>query len=96
MDLYYLSQATPENPENEGSFAISVDDENVAVDHSWYRGDHYDDITLVWKAISEGNVVNNPPQKGASPGASLYLPFTLKPGETKVISLKLAWYVPKD
>lgn len=93
---FILSQSgTPENPENEGAFGISVDDENVVVDHSWYRGDHYDDITLVWKAIAEGRMVDNPPQKGASPGASLYLPFTLKPGETKVITLKLAWFVPK-
>ena len=92
---FVLSQSgTPEKPENEGSFAVFVNDKDVVVDHSWYRGDHYDDITLVWKAIAEGNLVNNPPQKGASPGASLYLPFTLKPGETKVITLKLAWFVP--
>lgn len=87
-------EGAPDKPENEGSFAIFVDDENVVVDHSWYRGDHYDDITLVWKAIAEGNMINNPPQKGVSPGASLYIPFILKPGETKVITLKLAWYVP--
>ena len=35
-----------------------------------------------------------PVDKGA-PGASLFVPFTLNPGETKIIRLMMAWYVPE-
>ena len=92
----FYQKGTPEAPENEGYFAFFTDDEKATIDHAWFKGDHYDDITLVWKAIEEGLIINNPPQKGPSSGASIYVPFTLKPGETKSITLKLAWYIPSS
>lgn len=85
---------TQENPEFEGRFAWIIDDEQVAVDHCWFKGSHYDDITLVWKSIENGTVRENPPQEGPAPGASLYLPFSLKPGEEKSVVLKMVWHVP--
>jgi uncharacterized protein (DUF608 family) len=92
---FILNQpGTKENPEIEGSFAMFIEEDGVSVDYSWYGGAHYDDITLVWNTVESGALRANPPQKGPSPGASIYLPFTLKPGEEKTITLKLAWYVP--
>jgi len=38
--------------------------------------------------------MSNPPQEGASPGASLFVPITISPGETKTVRVMLAWYVP--
>jgi len=85
-----------ENPEREGGFAIFVDDDNVVVDHCWFKGGWWDSLTLAWRNVAQGNIVTNPPQKGSCPGASLFVPFTLKPGQEKTIRLKLAWYVPKS
>jgi uncharacterized protein (DUF608 family) len=77
-----------------GAFAAFVDDEEVVVDHSWFRGGWWDPVTLVWRNISEGRTVANPHVAGPSPGASLYVPFTLGPGEERTIRLLLAWHVP--
>jgi len=44
--------------------------------------------------LSEAGTSENPEKQGDSPGASLYVPFTLKPGKTRTIRLMMAWYVP--
>jgi len=84
-----------ENPHNEGGFAAFVDDDNSVVDHCWFKGGWWDALTLTWKNIKEGILMDNPPVEGPCPGASIFLPITLKPGEQKVVRLMLAWYVPQ-
>jgi len=69
-------QGTKEAPHEQGQFAVFVDDEEVVVDHGWFRGSHYDAFTLVWKNIQEGVLLDNPAMKGPSPGASLFVPFS--------------------
>ncbi len=64
----------------------------VVVDHCWFRGGWFDPLTVAWKHIQEASLVKTPPVEGKAPGASLFVPFTLKPGETKTIRLMLAWY----
>lgn len=86
---------TEANPEREGGFAIFVDDDETVVDHCWFKGGWWDSLTLAWRNVAQGNVVANPPQKGSSPGASLFVPFTLKPGQEKTVRLMIAWHVPK-
>ncbi|MBN2411767.1 hypothetical protein JXQ31_08745 [candidate division KSB1 bacterium] len=83
-----------ENPQYEGSCAIFVDDPNVTVDFCWFRGGWFDPLTMAWKNIAEGKIVTNDPVKDKAPGASLYVPFSLKPGEEKTIKVMFAWYVP--
>jgi uncharacterized protein (DUF608 family) len=39
--------------------------------------------------------MDNPPVAGPCPGASLFVPLTLGPGEEKTIRLMIAWYVPE-
>jgi hypothetical protein len=51
---------------------------------------------MVWRTVAAGAA---PAAKAVgaekpSPGGSLYVPFRLKPGQSKVIRLRLAWYVP--
>ena len=87
-------EGTEEEPETEGAFAVFVDEEDVVVDHCWFRGRHYDAMTLAWQNVVQGRLLDNPPVAGSCPGASLYVPFTLNPGETKTIRVRLAWYVP--
>lgn len=88
-------QGTKEAPHEQGQFAVFVDDEEVVVDHGWFRGSHYDAFTLVWKNIQEGVLLDNPAMKGPSPGASLFVPFSVGPGSQRIVRLMVAWYVPR-
>jgi uncharacterized protein (DUF608 family) len=83
-------------PWGEGYFCAKVDTPSAKVNPSWFRGGWFDSLTMAWKDISSGNCVEKPESKeGApSPGASLFVPFTLNPGEKKVIRLMLSWYIP--
>jgi len=94
-DGFVLSEEGSEDaPYNQGDFAIFTNEPNTVVDYCWFRGSWFDALTMVWNTISKGEIRSNPPIESGAPGASLYVPFTLKPGETKVIRLMMAWYVP--
>lgn len=84
-----------ERPQDEGGFAAFTDDPNTVVDHCWFRGGWWDSLTMAWKNIEEQNLRNTPPVKGPAPGASLFVPFTLGPGQERTVRLMVAWYVPR-
>ncbi len=86
--------STEEKPQDEGGFAFFIDDENVKVNYCLFRGGWYDTKIVTWNDIKSGKIVENPPTDDNSPGASLSVPFVLKPGQTKTIRLKFCWYVP--
>ncbi|MFC2158518.1 GH116 family glycosyl hydrolase, partial [Acidobacteriota bacterium] len=87
---------TESNPENKGACAFFVDDDNAVVDHCWFKGGWWDAVTLTWKNIETGTLMDNPPVEGTSPGASIFVPFTLEPGGEKTIRLLISWYVPES
>ncbi|MBN2409183.1 MAG: hypothetical protein JXE07_05550, partial [Candidatus Aminicenantes bacterium] len=89
-----FQEGTEEKPEDQGALAVFVDDEHAVVDHGWFRGGWWDAVTLTWKNIQEARLVDNPPQEGVSPGASLFVPLTIPPGGEKTVRVMLAWYVP--
>lgn len=78
----------------QGDCAIFVDDNTAIVDHCLFRGGWWDPLTILWKHIQEMQPRNTPPQSGSAPGASIYVPFQLNPGESRTIRLMFAWYVP--
>ncbi len=84
----------------EGYFTAQTDDPAVKVNNCWFRGDWWDPLSIAWKNVEDGNVPENPPvpvtDSGPSPGASLFVPFELGPGEKKTVRLMLSWYVPKS
>jgi uncharacterized protein (DUF608 family) len=86
--------STEEHPEYAGGFAAFLNDERTVVDHCWFKGGWWDALTLTWKNIQEGKLLDNPPVEGTCPGASLFLPVHLAPGEEKTVRLMFAWYVP--
>ncbi|MCK6559659.1 non-lysosomal glucosylceramidase [bacterium] len=91
---FVLAQGSlPGKPHYQGDFAIFTMDDHVVVDHRLFRGGWWDARTILWKDIEEGHLPNDAPAEN-SLGASLYVPFQLRPGEQKVIPLMLAWYVP--
>jgi uncharacterized protein (DUF608 family) len=87
--------APKDKPNEEGAFSATVSDPAVKVNHAWFRGGWWDALTLAWKDVAEGACYDREPiQEGdASPGASLFVPFRLGPGESKTVTLQLAWFV---
>ena len=83
----------PDKPHYKGDFAIFTDDPAVVTDLCWFRGGWFDSRTLLWKDLTEFTYQADTTTLN-SPGASLYVPFTLKPGEEKTIRLMMAWYAP--
>ena len=92
---FVLSEdGTKENPEKKGDFAIFTVEPGTIVDHCWFRGGWWDPLTMTWNTILKGETRNTPPVDTDAPGASLYLPFELDPGDSKTIKLMMVWYVP--
>jgi len=92
---FILSQeGTKDAPNIQGDFAIFTDQPNTVVDHCWFRGGWFDGLTMAWNTIENGETKSVEPVENNAPGGSLYVPFTLKPGEKKTIRLMMAWYVP--
>ncbi len=83
----------PDKPHYKGDFAIVADDPNTITDLCWFRGGWFDSRTVFWKDLSEFTFQADTTTMN-SPGASLYVPFKLEPGEIKTVRLMLGWYVP--
>jgi uncharacterized protein (DUF608 family) len=86
----------PGKPYYKGEFAFFTDEPGAVIDYCWFRGSRFgqfDSKTVLWKNIETCNSPSNPVSKGAS-GASLYVPFKLKPNELKTINVHICWYVP--
>jgi len=84
-----------DRPWDDASLAAWVDDPEVKVNPAWMRG--VDSLQIVWRDIEAGESYSRAPlQDGSSPGASIFVPFSVAPGEARTISLRLAWYAPKS
>ncbi|HMF71809.1 MAG TPA: GH116 family glycosyl hydrolase [Flavitalea sp.] len=92
---FILSGQGPKDKANLNSdFAIFTDQDDTIVNHSWFRGGWWDPLTMVWNTIKSGELKPVEPVEADAPGASLFVPFKLSPGQTKVIKVYIAWYVP--
>lgn len=87
-------EGVKDKPETKGDFAVFTNETNSIVDYCWFRGGWWDPLTITWKTIMNGETRSSDPVGQGAPGASLFVPFSLNPGETKVIRLMMAWYVP--
>ncbi|MBN1908679.1 MAG: hypothetical protein JW818_02980, partial [Pirellulales bacterium] len=92
---FVLYTQSGDNRDKKGAFAVWVDDRPVTIDHCWIRQTRWGRRAIPWDNVRKGRLVDNPPAKGYAPGASLFVPFTLAPGEKKTIRVKTAWYVPE-
>ncbi len=88
--------AAAKDPQSQGDFAIFTDQPSTVVDHCWFRGGWWDPLTMAWKKVEESGTACRAPQPKNSPGASLFVPVKLAPGESKTIHVMLAWYVPES
>jgi len=89
--------AWPATHQEEAWFAASVDEPDVKVNLAWFRGGWFDPITMAWRDVEQGAAFDRPlPTEGKMPtGATLFVPFHLKPGESRTIRVRLCWYSPK-
>ena len=95
---FVLSQAdSQDEPHIAGNFSACVDNPETKVNLAWFRGGWYDALTMVWKSIAEGEIIEATEiiEGAPSPGASLYVPLTLSAGEKKTLVLRLMWHVPE-
>jgi len=94
----FYQPADDKEPWKEGSFCAAVDDAAAKVNCAWFRGGSFDSLTMVWKSVAAGEIVEQQPvtESKPSPGGSIFVPFTLPPNGEKTIKLQLGWYVPKS
>ena len=84
-----------ERPWDEACLAVWVDDPKAKVNPAWMRG--VDSLQIVWRDIESGESYSRVPLlDDSSPGGSIFVPFSVAPGEAKTISLRFAWYAPKS
>ena len=94
---YILSQkAGKKNQSDQGDFAIFTDQNSTIVDHCWFRGGWWDPLTMTWGNIEQLKMKAVAPIDKDAPGASLYVPVNLAPGEEKTVRLLFSWYVPNS
>ena len=96
-DGFVLNQAAAENePHVQGDLYIAVDgSDDVKVNTDWFQGGWFDVMTMQWNDIKAGIRKEGSQPQNLSPGGSISVGLTLKAGETKKITVKFAWYVPK-
>ncbi len=93
---FVLSQTgTEDEPWHEGQFAVCVDDPAATVNCCWFRGGWFDPITMVWNDLKDGKISAVEAVEKNAPGASLYVPVRLEPGDEKRIRVFTTWYVPE-
>jgi uncharacterized protein (DUF608 family) len=83
------------SPLGSKGLAVTVNDNNSVVDYCWFRGQWFDPQTILWGNIENGKIQNNPPVETPAPGASIYVPFKLKPGEEKTVAVSFCWFLPE-
>lgn len=96
MEGGFALKCIPEEryPWDEGAFAVTVPfEDNMTVDCGWFRGGWFDPKTMAWNKAASGDTSPVEPAEGTT-GGSLYVPFTLSPGESRTIRLLVSWYVP--
>ncbi len=92
---FILSQDPSDEAKHlKGDFAIFTDNDSTRVNHTWFRGGWWDPMTMAWNAVADGTMPENAPIENGAPGASLYVPFKVKAGDSYTLRLYMAWYVP--
>ena len=84
-----------DRPWDDASLAVWVDDPKTRVNPAWMRG--VDVRQIVWRDVESGaSYSRDPLLDDSSPGASIFVFFSIAPGEARTISLRFAWYAPKS
>ena len=96
---FILQQSgTHEEPWRRGSFCAKVDRDEAQVNYAWFRGTGFDSGRFAWRDVEEGACYSRTPvtEGDPSPGATIFVPITLRPGASETVRLMLCWYVPES
>ena len=87
--------APPDRPADAAAWCACVDGDDARVDCAWFRGGWWDALSMVWQHVASGRATERPGHASGrpSPGASIYVPFTVAPGATRTIVLRFSWFV---
>ena len=93
-----IENGSVKEPWQKSFFNASCDDPAVMINPSWFRSGDSDSLAVLWREINSGECVcrSEINEEDPSPGASLYIPFKLNPGEKKKINIKFSWYTPQS
>jgi len=86
----------PKKPFDQGAFAVFTDRREAVVNLAWFRGGWFDPLTMAWNAVERAETPCGEEIKEGrpSPGASIYVPIRLKPGQKTTVRILTCWYVP--
>ncbi|QHW32907.1 hypothetical protein GZH47_20220 [Paenibacillus rhizovicinus] len=84
-------------PWEQGAFSAFTDHPGARVDCAWFRGGWFDSLTMIWNDIEAGRSSEKAPfnEGRPGPGASIFVPLTLQPGERQTVRVMLSWFVPE-
>lgn len=92
---FYQPQ-TEEHPESQLWFDVFTDWQ-AQVNTAWYRGIWGDSLTMLSNDMNEGKSENKVfPDNTQSNGATLSVPFVLRPNESRTIRIFITWYAPQS
>ncbi len=97
--LVFMQKPRDEAPWEEGWFSATVLDDSCAINPAWFRGDWFDAITLAWKDVCSGELIEKTvfaDEERPSQGGSLFVPVNLASGESKTVKILFNWFVPKS
>lgn len=85
---------SPDHQQPGASVSIVIDDVEVEIG-GWFRGELFDALTMAWRSASGLRAARFPLESEGAPhpGASLFVPVKLAPGQSRVIRLRFAWHV---
>ena len=84
---------SPKRPWDEGYCAAWVNDPLAKVSYGWPA----QSLDVLWRRFAAGECQLLALQQDRSAvGASIFVPFKLKPGESKTVIVSLAWFVPSS
>lgn len=87
------SPGEPEHSWDAADCAFFTDDIEARVSHSW----PCDSLSLLWRQFERGNCeLGVPLPDRAATGASIFVPVKLAAGQTKTVTVYVAWYVPNS
>lgn len=93
---FVLFRHAPDQPAVHGTFSVQTSAPVAKVNARWFRGGWWDPVTDLWRTIAAGEMPHGDAYEDGPPsaGGSLYVPFSLKPGESRRFVVRLSWYAP--
>ncbi len=86
------AEESPDQRQPRSALSI-VGDADVEIG-GWFRGGGFDTLTMVWRSACNDRAARfSLDSVTPNPGASLFVPIRLAPGQNRIIRIRFAWHV---